>query len=247
MGTMSDRLKRLLDLKGISVYKLCKDTGLNNATIGNIINKNTKPHDTTAQKICDYFDVDIDWFYTGRGHMKSTPKRDIAVLNLVEDELEEHGNNKFIPIDNGQKIMLVPFVDQPAQAGFISGFDDAYFIEHLPYHPILVDSYHKGDYFAFKVVGDSMNDGTNNSIEERSIVTGRVIDKSLWGSKFHIHKFKNYIIVHQGGILVKEIVDQDVEKGTITIHSLNSLYKDEVINLDECLMILNIVDINKKP
>lgn len=247
MNTISERLQYLLDLKNITVYTLCQDTGLNNTTVGRIINQGTKPQRSTAETICEYFKVNIDWFFTGKGKMLKTPKRDTGVANLVEDPVENYGNNKFIPLDSGQKIMLVPYVDQPAQAGFISGYNDNEFLEYLPYHPILVDSYHKGVYYAFKVVGDSMDDGSKNSIEENSIVTGRVIDKSLWRSKFHIHKFKNYIIVHNEGILVKEIIEHDTNNGTIKIHSLNNLYNDDVLSLDDCLMILNVVDINKKP
>lgn len=247
MSEISDRFNTLLRDRGISIYDLCKATGLNNSAVGRLSKGQVlKPNTKTVNTISKYFNVNPVWFRSGHGQ-KEILKRDTAAKNILDSDMEYYGHNRFLDMNNGQKLMLVPFVDQPAQAGFVSGYADTEFLEQLPYHPILVDQYYKGEYYAFKVVGDSMDDGSKNSIEEGSVVTGRVIDKSLWSSKFHLHKFKNYIIVHNDGILVKEIIDHNLESGTIMIHSLNEMYEDDVLLLDDCLMILNIVDINKKP
>ena len=246
MEKIGERLSKLLENKGLTVYAFCKKTGTNNASIGRIINKGAKPNEKTLNTICDFFNVSKDWLLTGKGAMYRN-KYESNIVNLFKEKTSEHGGNRFIELEDGRKLMAVPFVDQTAQAGFISGFADAEDMMQLPYHFVTVNQYHKGDYYAFKVIGDSMDDGTKNTIEQGDIITGRVIDKSLWRNKFHIHKFKNYIIVHKEGILVKEIIAHDTENGCITIHSLNKNFEDDVIMLDDCIMILNVVDINKKP
>lgn len=153
-------------------------------------------------------------------------------------------DSPFIDLGNGQYNMLIPLVEQTAQAGFVNGWSDAEYISELPKHSIIVDRFHRGRYYAFRVVGDSMEDGTIGSIPERSIVTGREIKQDLWRSKFHITKFKYYVIVHQDGIMVKQIIDHDTEIGKITCHSLNPVYHDFDLNLDDIKMILNIVNIS---
>jgi len=156
-------------------------------------------------------------------------------------------NSPFIDLGNGQYNMIVPLVEQAAQAGYASmGWQDVEYIAELPKHSIIVDKYHRGKYFAFRVYGSSMDDGTINSIPEGSIVTGREIKRELWRSKFHIHKFKYYVIVTNDGIVVKQITDHDVENGIITCHSLNDRYQDFDLNLDEINQILNVVDISIK-
>jgi hypothetical protein len=94
-----------------------------------------------------------------------------------------------------------------------------------------------------------MNSGGSDSIESGDRVTGRVIDPSYWNSRFHFHRFKEYIIVHKEGILVKQIIDHDVEKGIIKIHSTNpdkALYPDDDLKLEDIRQILNVVEVSKK-
>lgn len=169
---------------------------------------------------------------------------DLVMSPAFSPETDE--NSPFIDLGNGQYNMLVPLVEEAAYAGYASGWADAQYIAELPKHSIIVDRYHKGKYFAFRVSGDSMDDGTINSIPDRSIVTGREIKRELWRSQFHIHKFKYYVIVHQDGIVIKQLIGHDTENGTITCHSLNERYEDFVLNLDECKQILNVVDISIK-
>lgn len=157
------------------------------------------------------------------------------------------GVNDFVELRNGEIVMITPLVEEYAQAGFLSGFADQHFLEDLPNHTIIVDRFHKGKYFSFRVSGDSMNDGTLDSIPHGSIVTAREIKKELWNSRFHIHRFQDYVIVHKEGILVKRIVDHEVETGKITCRSINpdkDMYPDFTVNLDECNMILNIVNVS---
>lgn len=195
--------------------------------------------------------VNKEWLETGVGEMffndvtknsgKASPDQSVSFGVIKEN------GNEFLDIGHNQYMMFVPLVEEYAYAGFLSGFADQEYIKELPRHPILVNQFHRGKYIAIRCVGDSMDNGQRGSIAEGDVVTGRNIDKNLWSSRFHIHKYKNYIIVHNEGILIKQIIAHDVENGIITCHSLNTnkvKYPDFEISLNEVKMIFNVVNIS---
>jgi hypothetical protein len=158
------------------------------------------------------------------------------------------GDSPFIDLGNGQYIMIVPLVQDYAYAGYLNGYQDNEYLEDLPKHSFVVNKQHRGNYMAFQVIGDSMSNGTDESITEGSTVTGREIQRHLWNSRFHIHRFKDYVIVHKEGILIKRITRHDVDGGVITCQSLNpdkDGYPDFDLNLDECKQIFNIVNVTQ--
>ena len=155
-------------------------------------------------------------------------------------------DSPFIDLGNGQYIMIVPLVQDYAYAGYLGGYQDEEYIDELPKHSFVVNKQHRGKYMAFQVIGDSMSDGTEESITEGSTVTGREIQRHLWASRFHIHRFKDYVIVHREGILIKRIIRHDVEEGVICCRSLNpdkDAYPDFDLNLDDVRQIFNIVNV----
>lgn len=173
--------------------------------------------------------VNPSWLLTGEGNMLNTP-------NQSSDEAS--------PIDE-PIILRVPLVSQYAQAGYLCGYADAAYMATLPTIPYIVDHEAQGHYVAFEVKGDSMNDGTEDAILEGDRLLCREIMPHLWAdSKLHIRKW-DFVIVHTEGILVKRIINHDVENHTITIHSLNSMYPDKVINLADVKQIFNVIELQR--
>lgn len=161
---------------------------------------------------------------------------------------QNDGDSPFIDLGNGQYIMIVPLVQDYAYAGYLSGFQDEEYLDELPKHSFVVNKQHRGNYMAFQVIGESMSNGTDESITEGSTVTGREIQRHLWSSRFHIHRFKDYVIVHKEGILIKRIIKHDVDTGIITCRSLNpdkDAYPDFDLNLDDCSQMFNIVNVTQ--
>ena len=160
------------------------------------------------------------------------------------DIIANKNTNQAVPL-NQNFIINVPLVNQYAQAGYICGFQDAAYIATLPTIPFIIDHEAKGNYVAFEVRGDSMNDGTEESYLEGDRLLCREIAPYLWAeSKLHIRKW-DFVIVHEGGILVKRIIDHNVENHTITIHSLNDMYPDRVIDLAEVKQIFNVIELQR--
>ena len=179
--------------------------------------------------ISKYGQFNLTWLLTGEGEMLNTP---------------DQSSDEASPIDE-PIILRVPLVSQYAQAGYLCGYADAAYMATLPTIPYIVDHEAQGHYVAFEVKGDSMNDGTEDAILEGDRLLCREIMPHLWAdSRLHFRKW-DYVIVHSEGILVKRIIDHDVENHTITIHSLNSMYPDKIINLADVKQIFNVIELQR--
>lgn len=225
-----ERIQKIMDEEGLNKNSFSKAIGIsNNVTITRIINEKRSPSRSTCEKIVSAFPkYSLTWILTGEGNMLT----DTTSLDEAS------------PIDE-PIILRVPLVSQYAQAGYLCGYADAAYMATLPTIPYIVDHEAQGHYVAFEVKGDSMNDGTEESILEGDRLLCREIMPHLWAdSKLHIRKW-DFVIVHTEGILVKRIIDHDVENHTITIHSLNSMYPDKVINLADVKQIFNVIELQR--
>jgi phage repressor protein C with HTH and peptisase S24 domain len=179
-----------------------------------------------------YPQVNVNYILTGSGSM----------FNQEQGAIEAKVEAK--PIDTNI-IIQVPLVNQYAYAGYLSGYQTDTYIDSLPTIPFIADHEMKGNYIAFEVKGDSMNDGTEESYLEGDKLFCREIPQHLWvDSKLHIRKW-DFVIVHEEGILIKRIIDHDVQNHTITVHSLNDFYPDKVIDLADVRQIFNVVEMQR--
>lgn len=145
------------------------------------------------------------------------------------------------------EVMYVPLVSKFAYAGYLGGYGDDEYIGDLPKIPFANGFRPKGKYLCFEVRGDSMTTDDRESIEEGDILLAREVRQEYWKSKLHINKW-DFIIVHKTeGILVKRILEHDVERGTLLLHSLNDYYQDFTVHLSDVAQIFNIVEITQKP
>lgn len=225
-----ERIQKIMDEEGLNKNSFSKAIGIsNNVTITRIINEKRSPSRSTCEKIVSAFPkYNLTWILTGEGNMLT----DITSLDEAS------------PIDE-PIILRVPLVSQYAQAGYLCGYADAAYMATLPTIPYIVDHEAQGHYVAFEVKGDSMNDGTEDAILEGDRLLCREIQPHLWvDSKLHIRKW-DFVIVHTEGILVKRIIDHNVENHTITIHSLNSMYPDKVINLADVKQVFNVIELQR--
>lgn len=189
-----------------------------------IMNGKRPVGDNMLNRFTIHLNINKHWLLTGEGSMFNAPK--------PSDACPAPENN----------IMLVPIVQQYAYAGYLGGYADPEYIEELPTMPFLVDHEYKGHYLCFEVRGDSMDDGSKNSYVQGDIVLAREIKPEYWRNRLHLSTWSDFVIVHRtDGILIKQITEHQVEKGLITIHSLNPLYPDRFIELKEVQALFNIV------
>lgn len=138
--------------------------------------------------------------------------------------------------------MNVPVVHIKARCGYLAGYADEGYIDSLPTMPVIVDKTYHGRYMIFEAEGDSMDDGTRNSICDGDKLLCREVRRDLWLPKLHINDWY-FVIVHRtDGIAIKQITAQD-ENGNITCHSLNDLFNDYTVNLDDVAEIYNVIKV----
>lgn len=139
-------------------------------------------------------------------------------------------------------IVGIPLVSQYAYAGYLSGYGDPEYIDKLPRIDFTPDRHMTGNYIAFEVRGDSMNDGSADSYLEGELLICREVEPVYWkDSQLFINK-RDFVIIHKEGILIKRIIAHDVENHTITIHSLNPMYQDEILDLADVRQIFSVVE-----
>ena len=208
--------------------------------------------------------IQYDWLLYGKGEREwavtSVQPDTIAMLNMGNGKsigyfsedvkfIDENKNNIFFEVSPGRYLMQTKLVSERTKAGYLSGFSDTEYMDDLPAHFITVNEFHKGAYRSFEVSGESMTDGTDASVLDGDIVTGRLIKRELWQSKFHTHKYRYWVIVHKyEGVIIKEIAKHDVNNGILTLRSLNvdkTRYPDFEVSLDDVDQIFNVVDISR--
>lgn len=60
---MYEKFKKLLDSRGITLYRVSKETGLSTATLSDWKNGKSVPKRDKIEKICEYFNVSPSYFY----------------------------------------------------------------------------------------------------------------------------------------------------------------------------------------
>lgn len=153
-------------------------------------------------------------------------------------------NNEAIFIEDGDTIH-VPLVSQYAYAGYLCGYGDPEYIDSLPKIAVTINKEGKGNYMMFEVRGDSMEEDSRDGIYEGDRLYCREINKDLWKFKLHLKQW-DFVIVHKTeGILVKRIIDHNINTGDITIHSLNPYYEDRILNLEDIAQLFNVIEVTR--
>lgn len=70
----NERLRRLLNERGWTEYKLAKKCGLSQSTIANIYRRNTVPSIATLEAICNGFGITLSQFFADEQMVELTPE-----------------------------------------------------------------------------------------------------------------------------------------------------------------------------
>jgi len=242
-----EKFRLFLKKKDLGVTEASKMMGISRQAIY-LFFKTTSLQRDTVNKILDTFKVKEEDIWND----KESPRLEAIPLRLADPYGLDATNEKTYILPDDSLIMQVPIITQRAYAGYLVGFSDPEFYDDLDTIPLPVEKKHGGYYLAFEVKGDSMvstdPEIMRDNVYEGWIAIGRDIPKDKWKYKLHTHTTDTWIIVHkEKGILIKQIANQDVDQGIITIHSLNPQYSDEEFKLSDIEQIFSVVQIiNKK-
>jgi hypothetical protein len=225
-----ERIELIIEKEGLNKNSFSKAIGIsNNVTITRIINEHRTPSRATCEKIVSAFPTyNLEWLLTGEGDM------------LTDTQSQTfHSNARQV---DDLSYMNVPVIHIKAQCGYLAGYGDTEYIDTLPTMPVIVDQTYHGKYRIFEAEGDSMDDGSRNSICDGDKLLCREVRRDLWLPKLHINDWY-FVIVHRTkGISIKQITAQD-DNGNITCHSLNELFNDYTVNLDDVIEIYNVIKV----
>ena len=140
----------------------------------------------------------------------------------------------------------VPLVNQYAYAGYLAGHKDQKYIDQLPIIPFDSEDDPNFRYMAFEMKGNSMDDGSRDSYIEGDKLFCQEIPSHMWDtSKLHTMNW-NFVIVYKKGIIVRKIIDHDIQNRTIVAHPLNPFINDELINLVDVYQIFHVLEYLRK-
>lgn len=228
--SVNQRVKVIIEKCAHSAAKFIVATGISQSTVSSMINKGTEPSVKTLNAIANAYPfISLNWLMTGNGNMMNK-----------EGGIPDVPNASY---PTGYMIRDIATVNSDkARLGYLSGFADPEFIESLPTTPCIVDHEFHGKYLVFETSGDSMNDGSRYSICDGDKVLCREVQRHLWLPTLHIHDYF-FLVVHKtDGMVIKQITEQH-PNGDIVLHSLNPLFRDYTVNLDDVAEIFNVVKI----
>lgn len=227
MNAITQRFFEAIDKAGITPYQICKsDPTITQGRITNARKGRNEIGLNIISSVCAiYPNINGDYILTGKGSV------------FKSDEATKIGKTNHVG---------VRLVSQYAYAGYLSGYADSEYMETLPVIDFTPDRNMTGNYLAFEVKGDSMDDGSKDAYIQGEILICREVEPYNWQrSPLHFRK-RDFVIVHSDGILIKRITAHDVERHIITIHSLNPEYPDRDIDLADVRQIFSVVESRKQ-
>lgn len=102
---MYEIFEQLLQRRGITAYKVAKDTGLTQTLLSNWKNGKSIPNTQNLKKIADYFGVTVDYLMTGED--KTETKNDFSELEGAYFSLAKEAQESGIDPDDIRKIIEI--------------------------------------------------------------------------------------------------------------------------------------------
>jgi transcriptional regulator with XRE-family HTH domain len=147
----------------------------------------------------------------------------------LKSEIKEVGFDEF---------MEAEYLPVTAQAGYLAGLEDNHPIQLKKM--LVPKEFEKGFYKVIEIEGDSMNDGTPRSICDGDKLLLKQIEGGDYLQKTLPYRNNLFIIVSREGIVCKQIVEQDIERGCIICHSFNPLHKDYEICFEDIIQLFYV-------
>jgi transcriptional regulator with XRE-family HTH domain len=243
------KFKEYVTRKGLSIIRIAEKLGVSRNTIYTYFKSESLQRETVTNIITKLNTTEAEiWGSDGKTQrLEAIPK-----FVYPDPAMFEGNDHKYAYSDEGVIAMRVKIVPAKAQLGYFRSFGDPEYLEQFDYEIMDVDKEHFGNYNGFETVGWSMVNLTSESWAQKSIFPGRFaigreLDRHHWMNKLHLHSNDVWIIVHRTeGVILKEIINHDVAKGMITVHSWNpdkDQFPDEELFLGDIGQIFNVVKI----
>ncbi|NQY05775.1 MAG: hypothetical protein HRT68_06105 [Flavobacteriaceae bacterium] len=211
------------------VAEIHRNTGAGKGNISNYIKNKVSVSNNFLKKFADSYNINLD-------------ELAVELANDKNQSITPKNGLTFTEIGNGQFSVAVPLIPFEAHARYLSEQQDADFFDDFESVTFIVDKVGFGNYRAFKVKGDSMNDGHIIDTQDGAIVLARELQQHHWHDGFRPTDY-GWILITQHNILFKDIIGFDITIGEITCHSRNSSpeYSDFQLSLNEVFQIFKVI------
>ena len=198
-----DRIKLIIEYKGISVRKFCIEVGIANGFFDKVKDIGS---DKLMKILNTYPDINPIWLLSGEGQMLKSDKvvQSVLPVGYVSNGID---TNRSVSVD-------IPIIDVSAAAGTIGHInsDNADIIDYISLPARLVQS--GSNYLAVRARGESMTP----TIYDSSFVIVRELDRSEWAEMHDRHVF---VIVCREEAYLKRVKNR-FSKGFIVCMSDNT-------------------------
>jgi transcriptional regulator with XRE-family HTH domain len=210
-----------------NISDLAGKMGYNKSSFSQILNAKVPLSDKFLEKLLIIAEcINKDWLFRGHGTMFK--------------------NVESMPAFRHNSAIIAPLISRFAFSRFVNNYDEPEFLDSQPKY-VAAREYSPGNYVAFEISSNNMDDNSKRSICEGDIVLGRELENIYWKQKFYLPKV--CVIVHKTkGILVKEVISHDLSSGIITCHRWNPdvEYEDFDLNLSEILQLFTVKEISRQ-
>ncbi len=227
-------IKELRRKIGISQTKLAQEIGVSLRTIQLYERKGANIPMKNLTKLAHYFDMTIGELFM---HESNDPRETYA----KKGPFTKHGS-VFYPLEYGKYLAMSPLVLMEQQKEYIAKVKAGKISKNAFQTGFVVDFVDEEPHTAFEITGDSMSDGSINSIPNKAIVLGKQLDVQTFAKENASLLNKPYILVCMDRIICKIIMGFNADKQTIQCHNLNKSpeYQNFDLPLKDVLQILRI-------
>lgn len=214
MNFLSKNIKHLRSLKGLTQEQFAEKLKISRSRISSYEENRAMPSIEFLIELSDFFDISIDF--------------------LAKNDLSKATDANFIKIGTQRVLFpitvdsenedLIEIISAEASAGYLRGYSDPEYIEHL--NKIKLPFLPTGTHRAFPIKGDSML-----PVKSGSYVVARFVEniRDLKNGKTYI------VITLNDGIVYKRVFDKIDEHNMLLLASDNKKYDPYYVHADEVL------------
>lgn len=220
-----EKIKNIIDVLNLNNNSFAKLIGVTSTTIDSITNgrlqengerKRTKPGFDLINSIIHHCNINPEYLFGSSDEVFNTAQRNSSNYNLPKViTVNEEGREN------------INFIGVQARAGYLSGYADPEYIEHLP--AFSMPMLNEGTYRCFEVKGNSMS----TTIHDGDYIFGKYVEDFD-----DIVDGRIYVIVSKDdGVVVKRVLNRIKESGKLILKSDNrdGNYPIYSINLEDIL------------
>ncbi|MBD3904438.1 hypothetical protein NAL32_07305 [Chryseobacterium sp. Ch-15] len=244
--SVSNRFKLFIAyLKANKLIKTQKELGYllgfeTESAFSQVVNGKVPFSETLYNKLRTLYNfLNIEWLRNDEGEMFKKSEKNVSDY--------KHLDGKFSETKRFPKEVII--ITAKAGLNLQSNYYADELLQDLEKRVIYLDHDAKGRYFEIDCIGDSMNDGSIDSIANGDKLLLREIPKIYWKDKFHINKWDFTFFHYDKGFITKRIKEHNIETGDLLLESRNpdkEHYPDFWINLKECAIVTNVVEVRRQ-